>query len=1031
MKSLFLIILLFAVLTVCGEPKKLALIGDEKTCALLMVELSNDDNIQLLERAEIDKVLKEHKLSDSGLAASQLAKLFPHVDIFALIQDKRLVVFNAQNGFRLMDANASKIQELAKLIKLAVKKLSVKNPVYVSIVSVRDIGVPRRYKPKIKELTRLLEQELMKQSKIQILERSHLALVNKERELTEKRYNLKSSARLLTLEFEPGSEAHIVNIKLIIRNLANKITGRVKIADGFKNISQSATNLSKKTFLVLSKPRTASIETQREAQRFLKEYQRLVKSQGSGQRGEVRKFRAAKDKLFSALALAPNNRKIRIAELTYYSKMLRALPLNQKITAMHKQLQRAKKFRADFGVCRPSVFESDIICGGILTNHAAKWTPEFQKQYSLFCRESRPLLIADIKALYYPYDLTDGINSLKELKNLWRAIIDSNWPQHYGSQREWLKQRLADYTLLYKEAAKYIAAHPQQTKKVNQAIRECYLSDIFYPNQRWLDLSGLIKHLEQTKELCKFVADSKLDSIKPSIFLLDTMRAAIKEKTEENFTRAIDQYFERLASFKPDCLRPPQYPGDRSLRNNRLRDFCGRIIKQYNLPDRRLKVYQQKNNMNSDFEDLDNWMTNVLRTRNNTAFAHPAKIISAMKKFCLLSLKDNRFGNRCGSVIETVFHNDCKGKAIEPEKMSFFFKANSDFAIATKPYYELAGMGGAKTPVKLRGTAQNNEEIALFFDNKRILIRRPDGSFISLPEPPANLLIPYDQVNGVLKRPIALSDLHLVFADEKNNLRIYDRTRKEWLIREDFSPEPIRCLLLHGDKIYVLSGDEEWASRNRRNYMFRCSLNGSNREIIFSSERSEKLNELDKLRGGLSGLTAIDDNKLAFLLTYTNKYTQIWQYDIEQNHFKKLFKAPYSGTDNDAMWQGVDKALYLASCSWSERLYRFKADSYKPELIFCQSGRKRKFDSLDDKPAFFNGRSQLIPPWRVSANYLWCGGRTSALLDLNNIDINPPLLLLPRTHYVYELGDNKMIFFGDYRYFIVHFTRKKEKSANE
>jgi hypothetical protein len=709
--------------------------------------------------------------------------------------------------------------------------------------------------------------------------------------------------------------------------------------------------------------------------------------------------------------------------------MLRALPLKKKIPAMRKQLQRAKKFRADFGICRPSVFESDILCGGILTNYAAKWTPEFQKQYSLFCREYRPLLITDIKTLYYPYDLTDGVNSIKELKNLWNVVISSNWPQHYGSQREWLKQRLADYTLLYKEAAKYITTHPQNAKKVNQTIRECYLTDIFYPNQRWLDLAGIAEHLEETKELCKFIADSKLDSIKPSIFLLDTMRAAIKERTKENFIRAIDKYFERMVTFKADWLRPSQYPGDRILKNSRLGDFCGRIIKQYNLPNQRLKVYRQKHAMNSDFEDLDNWMTNVMRTRDKAAFTYSQKIISAMKKFCLLSLKDNRFGNRCGFVMETVFYNDRKSKAVDSGKMSFFFEVNSEFDIVTKPYYELPDMTGTKIPVKLRGAAQNNKEIVLFFDNKRVLIWRSDNSFVNLPEPPADLLIPYDQVNGALKRPVALSDSHLVFADVKNNLCIYDRMRGKWLIREDFSPEPIRCLLLHSNKIYALAGDEEWASRNRRNYMFRCNLDGSNREIVFSSERSEKLNELDKLRGGLSGLTAIGDNKLAFLLTYTNKYTQIWQYDIELNHFERLFKAPYSGTDNDAMWRGLDNVLYLASCSWSERLYRFRPDKYRPEWIFCQSGRKRKFDSPGDEPAFFNGGSQLIPPWRVSGNYLWCGGRTSALLDLNNIKANPPLLLLPQTRYVYELGDNKMIFFGDYRYFIVRLKTKKDRFA--
>lgn len=1012
----------------CAESKELALIGDDKTCALLTVELSGDEDIQLLERAEIDKVLKEHKLSENKLAATQLVKLFPHVDVFAVIRDKRLIVFNAKNGFRLMDANAAKIPELAELIRLAVKKLAVKNPVYISIVSVRDVGVPRRYKPKINEFIQTFEQELMKQPDIQMLERSHLALVNEERELTEKRYDLKASARLLTLEFEPGSEANIVKVKLLIRNLANELTGTAKILDGFKHIPQVVADLSKKTLLVLGKSLSVSVEARREAQRFFREYQRLVKSQGSGQAGEIRKYKDAGDKLFSALALAPGDKNIRFAELIYYSKMLRALPLDRKIPAIREQLQRAKKFRADFGFCRPSVFEPDVICGGILTNYAAKWTPEFQKQYILICREFRPLLVNDIRTLYYPYNLNDGINSLKELRNFTDVVIRSNWCYRYGNQREWLKQRLADYTLLYKKAAEYIAAHPQDTGKVNQIIRESYLPDIFYPNQRVLDLPVLAEHLEQTRELCKFVAVSKLDSIKPSIFQLDAMRAAIREKTEENFSRAIDQYFECLAAVNPELLRPPQNIRQSSLSLYRLRDFCGKIIKQYDLPNQRLNAYRQKHRMSSEFADLERLVMMFLHGKAKVAFPDIAKKVSSMKKFNLQHLKSNNFGNAYGAVIEYVFANDARGKSINSEKLDFFFKVNSDFTITTRPYYEFPGMTG--TGVRLRGAAENSGEIALFFDNRQTFILKTGCAPLRLPTPSEALLIPYRR-NSEWKRPLTLSDSHLAFVDVKHNLHIYDRVAHSWRIVEDFYKEPVRSLLIYRKKIYALAGDEEWAVHNRRNYMFSCSLNGSGRQILFSSERSEKLTELDKLRGGLSSLMAIGGNKLAFLLTYTNAYTQVWQYDIGQNSFARLFKTPYPGTDTDVMWQGRDKTLYLASCGWSERLYRFKPDKYRPEWIFCQSGGKRKFDAPDDKPAFFNGRSQLRPPWRVSGNYLWSGGETSALLDLNNIEANPPLLLLPRTRYVYELGDREMIFFGDYRYFTVRFTGRREKSADE
>lgn len=1012
-----------------AEIKTLALIGDEKICDLLTVDLSSNANFDLLERAEINKVIKEHKLSESRLGSGELAKLFPHVDAFAIIQGKRLIVFNARNGFRLMDIDCEDIAEYAKLIRFAVKKLTAKNPVYVSIISVRDIGVPGRCKAKIEEFTRELRQTLMKQANIQMLERSHLELVNDERALTGQRYDLKSSARLLTLEFEPARKDAIVNVKLIVRDLGNATIGAAKVSDGFKSIPTAVKELSRDLLPLLIKKQAVSAKAQREAKRFMKEYQRLTRSQGSGQRGELEKFRKAKDKLSSALALAPYNKDIRYAELIYYGKMLRGLSLKDKPAAMREQFQRAKKFRADFGICKPTVFETNIICGEVATNYAHRWTKEFITAYSSLCREWRPLYIAEAQKNYYPYDLSDGINSLKELDNFHSIIVRSNWPSYYSNQCDWLRQRLTDYDLLYHETVKYLASHPQEAKKINKTISECFLADPFYPN-RPVDDAALAEHLEQTVELCRFVSDSKLDSIKPTIFLLDAMREAVKVKTEENFALAIDNYLQRLGAFKPELLEPRRKPRDKRFKGSSpywaLETFCANLIKKRDLVDQRLKIYQQKHSMNSEFEDIEKLIMDALNSKKPEAFKLLARKVDTIKKFNLQRMKSNNFGNRCSWLVEKIWgSNDRRDKQIDPEKLKFFFELNSDFDITTKAYYELPGASKLCPRLKLRGAAQCENEVVLFFENKQLFIRKENGSFEKISSPSEKLLIPYKgQEYSEWKRPIALSNGHIVFVDLKNNLNIYDRAGKKWLIRKDFSSEPVRSLLIHRDKIYALAGDEEWAIHNRPNYMFRCNLDGSDREILFSSERSEKLNELDKLRGGLSGLTAIGDNKLAFLLTYTNKRTYIWEYDIEKDSFKQLYKAPYSGTNNDAMWRGRDDSLYLSSCSWSERLYRFKPKAYKAEWIFAQSGRKYKFDSPDDKPAFFKGGSQLRPPWRVCGNCLWCGGANSAFLDLNSIKANPPLLLLPCANYVFELDSGRMLFLGKYRYFIINLKKQ-------
>lgn len=61
--------------TLCASPVKLALLGERNLCDKTTAKLNENEEFDLLERAEIDRVMKEHELQTNGLSATVLKRL--------------------------------------------------------------------------------------------------------------------------------------------------------------------------------------------------------------------------------------------------------------------------------------------------------------------------------------------------------------------------------------------------------------------------------------------------------------------------------------------------------------------------------------------------------------------------------------------------------------------------------------------------------------------------------------------------------------------------------------------------------------------------------------------------------------------------------------------------------------------------------------------------------------------------------------------------------------------------------------------
>lgn len=239
---------LFAVMLFAAAPKKLALTGEAVPVALVTAELSRDGRFDLLERAEVDRILRERKLAGEGLAG-----LFPHTDLFAMVGGAGVVVFNAKNGYRLADRlfgaetePAEKAGFAAAEIRRAAEKTALSHPVCISTVAVRDVGVPRRLGGEVEKSVGAVERLLLDDPHFQVLERGRLGLVGGERELSGKEFVLTPSTCLLTFEFEPGSAGGEVNAKVLIHDLARREIGRVSVSDVFREPEKSAAELARR-----------------------------------------------------------------------------------------------------------------------------------------------------------------------------------------------------------------------------------------------------------------------------------------------------------------------------------------------------------------------------------------------------------------------------------------------------------------------------------------------------------------------------------------------------------------------------------------------------------------------------------------------------------------------------------------------------------------------------------------------------------------------------------------------------------------
>jgi len=265
-----------------------------KLLDLAITEFSHSKTIEVLERAQIEQVLREQEVSlGNGVADAERAVKAGRLlraDLFAVLegggpqQPFGVVVFDGQTGVRYVDtalvaSNAvSAAREVASVVELAAQKLQRRSTDLrtVGVLSVRNADLPRSFDSVCETIGRLLERELVASPGVAVLERRRLEQINRERGVVNGAGEaLLPSMRLLEMEMTRDGQGLRANAAL--SGLDGKGTVRTNVSVPTMDAAGLSRQLTRAVLQLLN-TRAAAVEFDRsaEARRFGREAELLT-----------------------------------------------------------------------------------------------------------------------------------------------------------------------------------------------------------------------------------------------------------------------------------------------------------------------------------------------------------------------------------------------------------------------------------------------------------------------------------------------------------------------------------------------------------------------------------------------------------------------------------------------------------------------------------------------------------------------------------------------------------------------------------
>lgn len=452
-----------------------------------------------------------------------------------------------------------------------------------------------------------------------------------------------------------------------------------------------------------------------EAQRFFAEYETYVKS--GGKRSD------AADKLNAALALQPMNQDYRYAELELYQSSCFNHDWDTWIKNIRKQLDRCKKFHADFPRYRNSewnkkmVFNEHKIFGTgrnpfseIYSRQRTAPTAAQKQQLVRLCDELRPLLRMDFKRAFYPYDLSDGINSIKELWNYNEVIWRTNESIYYGDHAQFLRERVKAYTLMLEHVKQYVEAHPEQKAGIRKWFNPFGIDRLEYSNGSIkTNDDDIISYLNSTqmREFIEALQKIPLPNLRHFALLIRFKRDLVNaSRTWEAAIPLIDNYYTSVIRIAPDVFNGSQYSDPCwKLHEDGFMDWW---LKGYGakFANEHYERFRRQNNLFS----INDKITACYRRRDWTKLL---SYVGFMRKQNTARIKKLKITNRFSEMTEFFAS---KNLSKNSRAWRFFHQMNADFEVNPISYEQLLAW---HKPLKLRAVLKKDDIVYLVLHEDR------------------------------------------------------------------------------------------------------------------------------------------------------------------------------------------------------------------------------------------------------------------------------------------------------------------------
>ena len=1006
-----------------ADAPTLALLGEPpELLDLLSVELTRDNSFALIARAEIDQILREHKLTASD--SSQLARLFPHADIIAIFtaawdqKSGRVVVINAKNGFRLADHSwayddpIAQVNSFAQIIRDGAGKAHKPGSQLIAISQYRLVGINWRQHDAIKAWLNQFETALTRHPDIQLLERERLDTVGEERQLSAEQFALTPSARLLKLEFELGDKSTLIHLNLYCHDLQGRETVRLRQPDILALTPDDTAKFVSKLAAALAAQAPSSVVSAAAAQEAAEFYAVYQKRQN---------YSDALKYIQAAVALDPQHEEYRYAEIIAMANIGSYKSRQDQLDKTRQVYALIQRFHKDFPNSQRALFPKEVRSRWHLfalsneksmenylqrndTERAADCERVLQ-QLDAFFEEIRPAVHADIRRQpQYSFDLSDGVGGGDEIKRMLEYLNNTFFGSHLYIDHD---QRIGDYFAAYLEILQALdrsrrlqPAKPTPSPKVFILWHEL-LQDL-------TDRNATRCFLNRDQTLIAFLEASSLPDGKAMALEFRTVQTLLNGwHRPENVKKIYHDYFTALADLSPGCF------ADLTKWQKQLGivPFSAINEQRFALPPNYAYtcLLEYLGNSNQDVLSL---LENAARGNGSDELLPP--LLDAMDAIHALNyrcLTEYKVANLFRDLAFVIWEKPLTEKRATLEQ--FRPSPRQDQLLRTINSQLVFDYGGfhdamaASKPMVCKNVCQDGDGVLLLlgqangYQGLGSMVARvaADGRFAKLLDievfaRKTHLGFGDDSTSF----DHLLCDSQFILIASSNGLGVFDR-KSGALLNTLQAPLQMSdsCLAFVGDRLYVLA----------KNALHSMNLQGEGRRLYFSQERLEPKHDLDR-DGSASDLVACANGELFFLVSRKvsrQRYDkqEVWQLKTADGSPQLVLELPPKR--RYALASGDQAPLVLALDRQSNIVYQLDPAARTLQPL-VEAPKKGKYSCPRHHRNTFSDINIPYPyPFVFRDNFLWTGGHYPACINLAAPE-QSPLLWLPRTTWAFPLRND-------------------------